>query len=37
MKHLNIPVTDDEHEQLKEVKDDRSWHDALVDEFDIDD
>ena len=36
MKHLNIPVSDDEHEQLQEVKGDRSWHDALVEEFGVD-
>ena len=36
MKHLNIPVDDETYKQLKEVKGDRSWGQALAEEFDID-
>jgi predicted CopG family antitoxin len=36
MKHLNIPVDDDTYEQLAEVKGDRSWPEALREEFGID-
>jgi predicted CopG family antitoxin len=36
MKHLNIPVDDETHEQLKKIKGNRSWHDAVVEEFGID-
>jgi len=37
MKHLNIPLPDDTHEQLTEVKGNRTWAEALREEFDIDD
>jgi predicted CopG family antitoxin len=35
MKHLNIPVDDETYQQLAEVKGERSWHDALCEEFGI--
>jgi hypothetical protein len=35
VKHLNIPVTDDEHNALADVKGNRNWHDALIEEFGI--
>ena len=37
MKHLNIPVDDETYEQLKEVKGDRPWLEAILEEFGIDD
>lgn len=37
MKHLNIPLTDEQHKKLKEVKGDRDWNTALVEEFGIND
>ena len=36
MKHLNIPVDDETHEALAEVKGSRSWPEALREEFGID-
>jgi predicted CopG family antitoxin len=36
VKHLNIPLDDDTHERLAEVKGDRSWSQALREEFGID-
>jgi len=36
MKHLNIPVDDDTYEKLSEVKGNRSWQQALTEEFGID-
>jgi len=36
MKHLNIPVEDDTFEKLDDVKGDRSWPEALCEEFGID-
>lgn len=35
MKHLNIPLSDPMYEQLKEVKGDRSWKEALAEEFGV--
>ncbi len=35
MKHLNIPVDDDTYQKLKDVKGDRSWPEALCEEFGI--
>ena len=37
MKHLNIPVTDEQHKKLSEVKGDRDWNTALAEEFGIND
>jgi hypothetical protein len=34
MKHINVSFTDDELEQLKETKADRTWREAILDEFD---
>jgi predicted CopG family antitoxin len=36
MKHINIPLDDETYQELTEVKGDRSWQQALVDEFGID-
>mgnify|MGYP000093604534 CR=1 FL=1 len=36
MKHLNIPVDDETHAKLADVKGDRSWPEALREEFGID-
>lgn len=36
MKHLNIPVEDELYEKLTTIKGDRSWHDALREEFGVD-
>jgi predicted CopG family antitoxin len=33
MKHLNIPIDDETYEELRDVKDDRTWQEALRDEF----
>ncbi len=35
MKHLNIPLTDEQHKKLAEVKGDRDWNTALMEEFGI--
>jgi hypothetical protein len=35
VKHLNIPVTDDEHNALADVKGDRTWRAALIEEFGV--
>ena len=37
MKHLNIPVDDETYQALTEVKGDRSWQEALREEFGVDD
>lgn len=37
MKHLNIPLDDQTYSELKDVKGDRSWQDAIREEFGIDD
>jgi len=37
MKHLNIPVDDDLYDALTEVKGDRSWQEALREEFGVND
>lgn len=34
MKTINETFTDDELEQLKAVKGDRTWREAILDEFD---
>lgn len=36
MKSINPMVTDEEHEQLSEVKGDRTWREALLEEFGVD-
>jgi len=36
MKHLNIPVEDETYDRLAEVKGDRSWPEALREEFGVD-
>jgi len=35
MKHLNIPVEDDTFEELADVKGDRSWPQAIREEFGV--
>lgn len=37
MKNINEKFTDDEMERLHEVKGDRTWHDAILQEFGVDD
>lgn len=37
MKHLNIPVDDELYDELTEVKGDRSWQEALREEFGVND
>jgi len=34
-RQLNITLTDEMHAKLKEVKGDRSWREALLEEFDV--
>jgi hypothetical protein len=36
VKHLNIPVTNEEYAKLADVKGERSWPEALREEFGID-
>lgn len=35
MKDIRIPVTNDEHERLTDAKDDRTWREALFEEFGV--
>jgi hypothetical protein len=35
MKHLNVPFDDDTYQELLDVKDDRSWQDAICEEFGV--
>lgn len=38
MKDVRVTFTDDEHEQLSDEKgEDRSWHDAMLEEFGVSD
>jgi predicted CopG family antitoxin len=37
MKHLNIPLDEQTYEELRDVKGDRSWPEALREEFGIND
>jgi len=37
MKHINIPVEDETYDDLQSVKGDRTWGEALREEFGIDD
>jgi hypothetical protein len=37
MKNINVVFEDEEVEQLREVKADRTWREAILDEFGIDD
>jgi hypothetical protein len=37
MKSINVLFSDDEFEQLTKNKGDRTWHDALLQEFDVSD
>lgn len=36
MKYLNVGFTGEEHQQLKAIKGNRSWHDAILEEFEGD-
>jgi len=36
MKHINVPVDDETHEALAEIKGERTWGEALLDEFGVD-
>lgn len=35
MKHINVTFTDDEGEALDDAKGERSWHDAILEEFGV--
>jgi len=35
VKRINETFTDDEHEALSEIKGDRTWHEAIIEEFGI--
>ena len=35
MKTINEPFTDDELKRLKEIKGDRTWREAILDEFGV--
>jgi hypothetical protein len=37
VKRINEIFTDEEHSSLSEVKGDRTWREAILQEFDIDD
>jgi len=37
MKHLNVPFDDETYSELTEVKGDRSWSEAICEEFGVDD
>jgi hypothetical protein len=36
VKHLSETFTDSEHEELSQVKGDRSWREAILEEFGVD-
>lgn len=36
MKELRVTFTDDEHERLTNKKDGRTWHNAILEEFGVD-
>jgi len=36
MKNVNVTLTDEEHATLDDVKGDRTWREALLQEFDAD-
>lgn len=35
MKQVQVTVTDNEHERLKDVKEGRTWREAFLDEFGV--
>jgi len=35
MKNLNEKFTDEEFEELQKIKGDRSWREAILDEFEV--
>jgi predicted CopG family antitoxin len=37
MKHLNVPFDDETYQELTDVKGDRSWAEAIREEFGIED
>lgn len=37
VKQINVTFTDGEHSALTDVKGDRSWHDAIIEEFGVSD
>jgi hypothetical protein len=37
MKHINTPFSQDEYEELKAVKGDRNWREAILEEFGVGD
>ena len=36
MKHINVPFNDETYDALKDVKGDRTWREAILDEFGVD-
>jgi hypothetical protein len=36
MKHLNIPLDDETYQHLKDAKGDRTWQQAICEEFGVD-
>lgn len=36
MKRVNVTLEDDQHDRLAAVKGDRTWREALLDEFGLD-
>jgi hypothetical protein len=37
MKHLNVPFDDETYDDLRAAKGDRSWQEAICEEFGVDD
>jgi hypothetical protein len=35
VRHINVPVDDDEYDALEDVKGERSWREALLEEFQV--
>ena len=35
MKHINVPFNDEMYDALKDVKGDRTWREAILDEFGV--
>jgi hypothetical protein len=34
---INVPLSEDEHERLDDVKGDRTWREAILEEFEVKD
>lgn len=37
MKHINVVFTEDELDELRDIKGDRTWREAIREEFGVDD